>query len=348
MSITKTSFSKTPDGKEVFCYTLDNEKGLKAEILTYGGIVKNLYVQDKDGNTRDVVLGRDTLEEYLNNEGYYGALIGRHANRIAKSTFTLGNKEYKVGANENGNSLHGGFIGFDQKVWDAQESGEKNSPALILTLTSPDGDEGFPGNLDVKVTYTVTAENSLKIHYEAISDKDTLVNMTNHTYFNLNGHSSGDIYSTVLQLNASHYTPNTDECMPNGEVLSVSGTPFDFRVPKPIGQDIHADFEQIQMFSGYDHNFPISGRGYRLAAKASSPESGISMEVYTDKPAMQLYTGNAIEEGRVCKDGYVYSQHHGFCMETQYFPNAMSFSHYPAPILKAGEKYDFTTEYKFV
>lgn len=346
MAITKAVFGKTPEGENVYVYTLDNGNGLSAEILNFGGIIKNLYVTDANGNKTDVVLGRESLEDYLKNNGYLGALIGRHANRIAKGKFSLNGAEYSVGVNEGSNSLHGGNCGFDKKVWSAKEN-DGEEPSLELSLVSPDGDEGFPGKLDVTVTYTLTKENSVKINYKAVSDKDTVVNMTNHSYFNLAGHASGTVDKQILQINSAFYTPNDNECMPTGEVLSVSGTPFDFRVPKPIGQDINADFEQIEMFGGYDHNFAINGRGYRLAAIAKCIENGIAMEVYTDKPAMQLYTSNGLEEG-IYKDGARYNIHQAFCLETQYFPNAMSFSHYPSPILKKGEEYNFTTEYKFI
>lgn len=208
-------------------------------------------------------------------------------------------------------------------------------------------DEGFPGNLKVKLTYTLTKNNSLKINYNAVSDKDTVVNLTNHSYFNLAGHSSGSICNQVLQINSEFYTPNCSECMPTGEILSVMGTPFDFRVPKPIGQDISADFSQIEMFGGYDHNFILDGSGYRLGAVASCPQNGITMKMYTDKPAVQLYTTNGTEKDRACKDAVVYSAHQAFCLETQYYPNSLKFSHFPSPILKAGEVYDFTTEYEF-
>ena len=346
MSISKTRFGKTPDGEWVYSYALGNSKGLHAEILTYGGILKQLSIMDRNLVHTDIVLGRETLEDYLNNDGYLGALIGRHANRIAGGRFVLNGTEYTVGKNEVPNSLHGGIKGFDQKVWEAKAV-DGVEPSLILSLTSPDGEEGFPGTLKVTVTYTLTSDNAIKISYKAVSDKDTVVNLTNHAYFNLAGHDSGTIDNQILQINSAFYTPNDRECMPTGEVLSVAGTPFDFRVPKPIGQDIDADFEQIKMFGGYDHNFAIEGRGYRLAASAMCEENGICMEVYTDKPAMQLYTSNGLKEGTY-KNGARYGVHCGFCLETQYFPNAMSHSHYPSPILRKGEEYNFTTAYKFI
>jgi aldose 1-epimerase len=348
MSITKTLYGKTKCcGREVYSYTLDNGNGLSAEILSYGGIIKNLFVTTKDGKKVDVVLGRDNLDEYLKNDGYIGALIGRHANRIKKGTFELDGVTYNVGINEGANSLHGGVKGFDSKIWNAVEAGTDEEPSLILTLVSKDGEEGFPGNLTVSVTYTLTKENALKIAYRAVSDKDTLCNMTNHSYFNLAGHDSGVVDEQVLQINGDFYTPNDSECMPTGEVISVTGTPFDYRAPKPIGQDIDADFPQVQAVGGFDHNYLIAGRGYRKAAAAVSEATGIIMEVYTDQPAMQLYTANALPNG-VHKNSADYPIHGAFCLETQCVPNAMEFSHYPGPILKKNEVYDTVTEYKFI
>ncbi len=346
MSVTKSSFGTLPSGEEVFCCTIDNGNGVSANILTYGGIVKNLYVTDKNGNKTDVVLGRDTLSEYLDNYGYYGAAIGRHANRIAGGKFEIDGAVYSVGVNEGANSLHGGKIGFDKRVFECEINEELN--AVALKLNAADGEEGFPGNMRVIITYSVTENNALMINYKAVTDKATVCNLTNHSYFNLAGHASGEVYAQTLMLNCDFYTPNDTECMPTGEVLSVKGTPFDFTAEKPLGEGIKAKHPQTEMFGGIDHNFPIRGRGYRLGAKASCPSNGITMEMYTDKPAVQLYTMNGAEEGRVCKDKTVYKKHNAFCLETQYFPNAMAHSHYPAPILRPGDLYDFTTEYRFI
>ena len=345
MSISKKLYGTLPDGGEVYAYTIDNEKGVKLEFLNYGGIVTKLLVKNRNGEYTDVVLGRASLEEYLKNDGYIGAAIGRHANRIAKGEFEIDGVKYKVGINENSNSLHGGVTGFDKKLWDVTESETDNS--VILTYTSPDGEEGFPGKLVTAMKYTVTDDNAFKIEYRALCDKDTVCNLTNHSYFNLSGHESGSINDQILQINAEFYTPNNNEGMPTGEVLSVAGTPFDFRAPKPIGQDIDADFEQIQMFNGFDHNYAISGRGYRLAAIAKSLETGITMQVYTNQPAMQLYTANALTAG-VHKGDKEYAVHDAFCLETQVFPNAMAHSHYPAPLLKKGHTYKHVTEYRFI
>lgn len=343
MAITVNKIGVLKD-RMIYSYTLTNGT-VSAEILNYGGIIKSLIVPDRNGKKTDVVLGRDTLEDYLNNDGYLGALIGRHANRIANAEFVLNGKKYTVGKNEGNNSLHGGNAGFDKKVWSVYEK-DGEEPQLEMAITSPDGEEGFPGRLSVVVTHTLTKDNALKINYRAKTDKDTVVNLTNHAYFNLAGHDSGKMTNQVLQINSSFYTPNNSECMPTGEVHSVAGTPFDFRVPKPIGQDIDADFQQIEMFGGYDHNFAVLGHGYRLAAIASCEENGICMEIYTDKPGMQLYTSNGLKEGTY-KNGAHYGVHQAFCLETQYFPNSMANSQFPSPILKEGEEYNFTTEYRF-
>lgn len=341
MSIQKNKFG-IYDGKEVYCFTLDNGQGLSAEILNLGGIIKSLVYKGVD-----VALGRDTLEEYCNNEGYFGALIGRNSNRIENAVFELNGKSYTLFANDGPNNLHGGKIGFDKKIWsvDCIDAAE---PSLVLTLTSPDGEEGFPGTVDIKVTYTLTADNSIKIHYEGTTDSDTVLNMTNHTYFNLNGHNSGTVDGHSLWLNAGFYTPNIAACMPNGEVLSVQNTPFDFRTTKTLGEGFQSQHEQIKLFGGYDHNFAISGRGYRLSAKVTGEQTGISMEVYTNQCGVQLYTGNMIEEGRKCKGSAVYTKHSALCLETQAFPNSLKFPHFPSAILKKGEKYDTVTAYKFI
>ena len=242
MAITKRLYGTMPTGEEIYAYTLDNGKGVSAEIINYGAIITKLLVTDKHGEVQDVVLGRASLEEYLDNKGYIGAAIGRHANRIAKGEFTLGDKTYHVGVNEKTNSLHGGNEGFNKKVWTVTES--ETEQAILLSYSSPDGEEGFPGNLETVIKYTITEENGLRIEYRAACDRDTVCNLTNHSYFNLNGHESGNIYTHIMQINSEFYTPNDSECMPTGEVLSVSGTPFDFRAPKPIGQDINSDLPQ--------------------------------------------------------------------------------------------------------
>ena len=322
-------------------FTLDNNNGLRAEILNYGGIIKSIIYKGTD-----VVLGRDTLEEYFKNEGYFGAIIGRNSNRIENSRFTLSGKTYTLYANDGRNNLHGGKEGFDKKVWEAEVI-DSSEPTLILKTKSPDGEEGFPGNVSVTVTYTLTKDNALKIHYEGLTDTDTVLNMTNHTYFNLNGHKSGTALGHKLYLAADFYTPNTNECMPYGEILSVKGTPFDFTKEQTLGNVFSIEHGQIKMFNGIDHNLVLSGSGYRLIGKLTGNKTGIEMQISTDRPGIQLYTGNMIEQGRICKDGVCYPIHAGICLETQAFPNSLKYSHFPNSILKKNEKYDSITEYKF-
>lgn len=341
MSITKTEFAKC-NNSTVYLYTLSNHCGFTAEILNYGGIIRRLVYKGTD-----VVLGRDAFEEYQRNEGYFGAIIGRNSNRIENAEFTLNGKCYKLYPNNGRNNLHGGKEGFDKKIWNA-EMIDGDEPSLVLTTTSCDGEEGFPGNVNVKVTYTLTNDNAISIHYEGTTDEDTILNMTNHTYFNLNGHSSGSTDTHLLWMNCNFYTPNSDECMPIGEIRCVKGTPFDFTSAKEVGELFVTDFEQAKMFGGADHNFIPDGTGYRKIACLKGDKSGITMEVYTDRPGMQFYSGNAIEEGRACKDGAVYSAHSGLCFETQAFPNCLKFSHFPTSVLHKGEKYDTITAYKFI
>lgn len=339
--ICKNEFGKCNEGT-VYAYTLRNKNGLTAEILNYGGIIRKLIYKDID-----VVLGRDTIEEYLNNEGHFSAIIGRNSNRIENSEFELNGKTYKLFANNGRNNLHGGMAGFDKKLWDSQIADDEE-PSLILTVVSPDGDEGFPGTVNIKVTYTLTNDNSLKIHYEGETDADTVLNMTNHAYFNLNGHSTGEVNNHLLWLDSDFYTPNTDECVPTGEVLRVKNTPFDFTSKVAIDSRLKSEHEQIKKIGGLDHNFALNGRGYRKVGELEADMTGIVMEVYTDQYGLQIYTGNAIEEERICKDGAVYGKHHGICLETQAFPNSLKFSHFPDMILRKGEKYDTTTAYRFI
>ena len=342
MSITKVLYG-TKDSVDVYQFTLENaSKKLKAKILSYGGIITNLIY---DGV--DVVLGRDSLEEYFSNSGYYGALIGRNSNRIFDGKFSINGVEYTVAKNDNNIcNLHGGMVGFDKKVWD-YEIIDGDEPSLELTITSPDGEEGFPGNVNVKVTYTVTNEDSIKIHYEAVTDADTVINMTNHSYFNLNGHNSGNVHGHKLQMASSYFTPNTANCYPDGSIIKSCGTPFDMRDGVVLGDNLVSDYEQVKMFDGFDHNFILDGEGYRKFATLTGDKTGISMDCYTDLSGVQLYTGNMIEKNRVCKDGAVYDTHQALCLETQSFPNAINYPHFPSPIVKKDEMYDTTTEYKF-
>ncbi len=341
MSIKTEVYGKL-DGSEVLNFTLDNGRGLRAEILNLGGIIKNLYF---DGT--DVVLGQNGIEAYSKNPGYLGALIGRNSNRIENAEFVLGGKTYRLAANDNGVcNLHGGNCGFNRKIWSAKTV-DSDEPSLILSTFSPDGEEGFPSDVSVTVTYTLTKDNSIKIRYEGTSTDDTVLNMTNHSYFNLNGHKSGTVDGHTVQLESSFYTPNNADCIPTGEILTVSGTPFDFRKPRRLGDAFAEPHSQTKLFGGFDHNFVLDGRGFRRIASIKGDKTGISMDVFTDLPGVQLYTANSLEAWEYHKDGATYGVHHAMCLETQYFPNALKFSHFQAPILKGGCKYDTTTEYKF-
>lgn len=340
--IEKRFFQKTEKG-DVYSYILDNGRGLKAEILNLGGIVRSLVF---DGV--DVVLGRDDYQKYLYANGYFGAIIGRNSNRIEDCKFEIGGKEYRIAANDSGrnNNLHGGIEGFNAKIWNVAEK-DGDEPSLVLKIFSKDGEEGFPANVNVKVTYTLTRENALKIHYEGDTDGDTVMNLTNHSYFNLNGHASGDIKGHKLWLGCKFYTPITENVVPDGRVLSVSGTAFDFTEPKTVGRDIDDADEQLKFGTGYDHNFVIDGMGMRKFAVLVGDKSGIKMEAFTDLPAVQLYSGNWIADTPDGKDGAVYGNNDALCLETQVFPNFLKYSHFPGGYLKKGEKYDTVTEYRF-
>jgi len=344
MPIVKTKYGEY-NGEDVWEYTLKNTE-MTVSILSLGGIIKNIILKGRDGVERDVVLGHADFEAYKTNSGYMGALIGRYANRLDGGEVDIDGEKSYVTLNKGTFSQHGGDIGFDKKLWEVTEAEEGDSMSLVMSMISPDGEEGYPGTASVQVTYTLTGK-ALSVNYRAVSDKDTVFNMTNHSYFNLNGHTSGTVDGHVLQLNCGFYTPNNASCMPTGEIMSVSDTPMDFRKAKPIGQDIASDFEQVKMFGGYDHNFVIDGRGLRQAAVLTGDVSGITMTVNTDKPGVQVYTGNGIHPELTYKDGAKYTAHSAVCLETQLFPNSVRLAHFPSPILRAGEEYNYTTEFVF-
>jgi len=339
--ITEKIFGKLNAG-DVIAYTLSNNNGLSAEILNLGGILRRLIV-----NGTDVVLGRETADGCLIDDAYQGALIGRNSNRIENCQFKIGDTIYKLDANDSGrdNNLHGGIDGFARRIWDAKAI-DGDEPQLVLSLFSPDGDQGFPGNAEIKVTYTLT-NDSLKIHYEGTCDADTVINMTNHSYFNMNGHSSGDVLGHKLWMNSDFFTPNSDLCVADGTVLSVKDTPFDFTAEKEIGKDINDPCYQIQNFRGYDHNFVINGRGFRKFAELTGDKTCITMQCFTDQAGVQIYTANFLTADIPCKDGAKYTTHSGVCLETQAFPNNLKFSQFPSSIIKKGEKYDTVTVFKF-
>ena len=341
MSIEKRAFGKA-DGRDVYLYTLTNANGLKADITNYGGIVTSLMVPDREGKLADIVSGYDSLAEYIENNPYFGALIGRCGNRIGKGKFTLNGVEYTLATNNGPNHLHGGLKGFDKVVWDAEEMQTKEGCALKLTYLSKDGEEGYPGNLKCTVIYTLTNNDELKVSYEAETDKDTVVNLTHHSYFNLGAHDSGDILGHELKLNADNYTPVDEGLIPTGEIKPVKGTLMDFTKPAPVGSRI----DQVE--GGYDHNFVLNSSDGSLALAASvyEPNSGRVMEIYTTEPAIQFYSGNFLDGSNKGK-GAVYNKHNAFCLETQHYPDSPNQPNFPPVILKPGEKYTHLTVHKF-
>jgi aldose 1-epimerase len=343
-------FGKTPDGTPVEAFTLRSPRGLEARVITYGAIVQSLQVPDGKGGKVDVVLGFDTLEEYVKDNPYFGCVVGRYANRIAKGRFTLDGKEYRLATNNGPNHLHGGRRGFDKAVWKAAPKEGRDGPALELTYVSKDGEEGYPGTLSVTVTYTVTKDDALRIDYRATTDKPTIVNLSNHSYFNLKGAGSGDILGHEIEIAARRFTPVDETLIPTGELRPVEGTPFDFRKPHPIGERIAAADGQISYGGGYDHNFVLDAGGGKLAlaARLKDPASGRAMEVLTDQPGMQFYSGNFMTDKLVGKGGKRYGYRHALCLETQRFPDAPNQPSFPSPRLDPGPEYRQTTVYRFV
>ena len=347
--INKELFGKKPDGSEVYAYTLTNKSSASARILTMGGILANLYMPDRDGKLADVIFGFDSVDDYLNGGGYQGALIGRYGNRIGSGRFTLNGVTYQLALNDNGkNHLHGGKVGFNQKLWDAVPFETADSCGLILTLTSPDGEENYPGKHDVTVTYTLTDKNELKIHYEAESDADTIVNLTNHSYFNLGGYSSGNILDHTLWVDADSITVINGGLNATGQAYPVDGTPFDFRKPEKIGARIESDDPQVKFGGGYDHNFNLNkGSAFAKAAELYDEKSGRVMSVYTDQPGVQIYTSNMMNGDVKFKGGLAQIPRSAICLETQHAPDSPNHPEFPTTTLRAGEKYDTTTVYAF-
>jgi aldose 1-epimerase len=349
-SIDKQAFGRTGDGTAVDLYTLTNANGAEAKIITYGGIVISLKVPDRNGKFDDVVLGYDNLDGYLKNNGpYMGALIGRFANRIAKGTFKLNGVEYHLAVNNSPNHLHGGIKGFDKVVWTGEPLRVAKGAALKLTYLSKDGEENYPGSLSATVIYTLTDANELRIDYAATTDKRTVVNLTSHSYFNLAGQGNGDILKHQLSINANRFTPTDAGSIPTGELRAVRGTPFDFTRAAEIGARIDQDDQQLKFGNGYDHNFVLNkaGKGLTLAARAYEPNSGRVMQVYTTEPGVQLYSGNFLDGSITGKDGKIYQQHYGFCLEAQHFPDSPNEPRFPSVVLAPGQRYTQTTIYKF-
>ena len=347
--ITKKPFGKTAEGKAVDIYTLKNSSGAETTIMTYGGTVVSLKVPDKKGSLGDVVLGFDSVADYEKSTSYIGALIGRYGNRIGKGRFTLNGKEYELAVNNSPNHLHGGVKGYDKVVWTANPSTDTNGANVELTYLSRDGEEGYPGNLSIKVIYSLTEKNELKIVYSAMTDKDTVVNLTHHSYFNLSGAGSGDILNHQLTLNADRFTPTDAGSIPNGELRSVKGTPFDFTKSTAIGARINQDDEQLKFGQGYDHNWVLNrtGKGLSLAATVYEATSGRTVQVLTTEPGLQFYSGNFLDGSVKGKDGKDYPRRSAFCLESQHYPDSPNRPKFPSTTLKKGQKYSTTTVYKF-
>lgn len=346
--ITKQPFGKTADGTPVDIYTLTNAKGMEARIMTYGGIIVSLKTPDRNGKFDDVELGFDSLEPYLKGHPFFGALVGRYGNRIAKGKFKISGQEYSLLVNNGENHLHGGKLGFDKKVWAAKSGKSTEGQTLELKYTSADMEEGYPGKLDVTVVYTLTNDNGLKIEYTAKTDKPTHVNLTNHSYFNLAGAGNGTILDHEMMINAYQATKVDKGLIPTGEIVNIKGTALDFTSPMKIGARIEAKEEQLQLGVGYDHNYVINGGGktLTLAARVAEPTSGRVMEVFTTEPGVQFYTGNHVNVA-AGKGGRPYGKRSGFCLETQHYPDSPNKPEFPTTLLKPGQKYRTTTIYKF-
>lgn len=344
MGITKQSFGQTQAGEEVQLYTLANSSGANVTITTYGGSLVSINVPDKNGVLADVSLGCDNAADYEKQDASLGALIGRFGNRIERGQFTLNGVEYQLYCNDGKNHLHGGKIGYNRRVWGAKVDGNN----LVLSLFSPDGEENYPGNLTVTVVYSFSEDNALRIDYTATTDKDTVINLTNHCYFNLAGEGSGTVLGHKLRMNCDTFTENDVESLPTGVILPVAETPFDFREFTAVGAQINEDHIQLKNGGGYDHNFIINGgEGMKLAAELWDEASGRLMTTTTTKPGVQLYTGNFLKGGFAGKGGKTYGKRTGLCLETQFFPNAMKHTNFPSPVLKAGDVYHHSTVYQF-
>ncbi|SET56588.1 aldose epimerase family protein [[Clostridium] polysaccharolyticum] len=350
MKVTVKPFGKLETGEQVNVYTLKNKNGMEVSCISYGAIIKNILVPDKNGNVKDVVLGYDKLEGYVKDSSGQGAFIGRHANRIKDARFEINGTAYQIQKNEKENNLHSGTPAYNKVIYEADTFEEEDSVSVEFSRLSKDMEQGFPGNLDITITYTLTEENEFVMEYMAVSDKDTVINFTNHSYFNLAGHNSGSVLDHKVELYADQFTPTDDELIPTGEFCDVEGTPMDFRTMKKIGQDIHADYKPLKQGKGYDHNFvlrPNQGEDAELIAKYWEEESGRLMEVYTDRPGVQIYTANNLEEDNA-KDGASYRPYDAICFETQNFPNAVNTPNFPNAILKAEEEFNSVTVYKFL
>lgn len=349
MKITQKSFGKTKNGKEATLYTLTNSNGMKVSFTDFGAHIVSILVPDARGNVADVGLGFEDLAGYEENQFGLGAFIGRHANRIGGAKFEINGKVYELEKNDGANNLHSAAVGYNKYMYDTEVYEDEDIASIEFSRLSPHMEQGFPGNLDVSVTYSLTEANELVIEYLAVSDKDTIVNLTNHSYFNLAGHNSGSVLNHKLWIKANQFTPTTPDLIPTGEIRDVTGTPMDFRTFKTIGQDINADYEPLKSAGGYDHNYvlDINGNEVEKVAELVEEKSGRRMEVFTNLPGMQLYSSNFLENVDRAKDGANYKKRDAVCFETQYFPNSCNIKSFPSCLLKAGKEYDPVTIYKF-
>jgi len=348
MEITKKPFGITSKGEEATLYTITNDNGMTVSFTDYGANIVSILVPDANGKVVDVCLGYDDLAGYEKNGPGFGSFIGRHANRIGGARFELNGKVYELDKNDGENNLHGGFVGYNKFMYTAEIYEADDTISIEFSRLSPHMEQGFPGNLDVSVTYSVTQANELVIEYSAVSDRDTIVNLTNHCYFNLAGHNSGTILDHKVWIKANQFTPTTPDLIPTGELWDVSGTPMDFRVAKKVGQDIDANYEPLIIGKGYDHNYVLDIKGTEVekVGELIEEKSGRRMEIFTDLPGMQLYTGNFLN-GEKGKDGAVYNKRAGICFETQFFPNSCNIKSFPSCVLKAGKQFESVTIYKF-
>ena len=345
MKVSKEVLGNLTDGTQVHAYTLCNDNGMSVKIMDFGAAIIAMNVPGKNGSV-DVLLAHESLKGYEDNGSGHGACVGRNANRIGNASFVLNGKTYELDKNDGKNNLHGGVNRWFERMWEATEGDENEDASVTFSLLSPHMDQGFPGEVDMSVTYTLTADNSLVIHYLGTTTEDTIINMTNHSYFNLEGHGAGSILNHEVTICSDYFTETDSELIPTGKLVPVKGTPLDFNEPKLIGKDIHADYEALRFGSGYDQNWVLDNNGeLELAATLYSPVTGIEMKVFTDLPGIQMYTGNFLNDAG--KDGATYVRNSGVALETQYFPDAVNHENFKQPIVRAGEEYDTTTVYKF-
>lgn len=348
--VTRAPFGTLPDGTPVELFTVTNRNGVEIRAITYGGIILSIRVPDREGRLDDIVLGYDTVAEYArNNAPYFGAIIGRYGNRIAKGRFAIDGTTYKLATNNGPNHLHGGVKGFDKVVWRGEPIENEQGAGVVLTYTSPDGEEGYPGTVKARVTYLVTDRNELSVEYEAVTDKATHINLTQHSYFNLAGQGARDVLDHVLQIRADRYTPVDATLIPTGELAPVAGTPFDFRQPTPIGARINQDHPQLRHGLGYDHNFVLarSAGGLQPAARVFEPTTGRTLEIATTEPGIQFYSGNFLDGTITGKEGRVYQKRYGFCLETQHYPDSPNQPGFPSTLVRPGETYRSKTVFTF-